>query len=102
MDALIAAVGQLPLPTAEAAKLVATTCTYFDERRAMLDDPRFRAEGYQIGSGIAESACKRLISQREKGTGMHWTPLSAQAIATLRAAHLSTRWDEVIEVARAA
>jgi hypothetical protein len=102
VDALLAALRQLPTPTADAAKLVATTCTYFDERRAMLDYPRFRREGYQIGSGIAESACKRLVSQREKGPGMHWTTPGAQAIATLRAAHLSNRWDEAIEVARAA
>jgi hypothetical protein len=102
VDALLAALRQLPTPTADAAKLVATTCTYFDERRAMRDYPRFRAAGYQIGSGIAESACKRLVSQREKGPGMHWTTPGAQAIATLRAAHLSTRWDEAIKVARAA
>lgn len=102
VEAVIAALRQLPTPTADAAKLVAATCTYFDERRAMVDYPRFRQAGYQIGSGIAESACKRLVSQREKGPGMHWTTPGAQAIATLRAAHLSNRWQEAVEVARVA
>ena len=61
--------------------------------------PTFLAHGYQIGSGLAESACKRLVSQREKGAGMHWTVPGAQAIATLRAAHLCDRWQEVVDLA---
>ena len=102
IDALLVAIHQLPTPTTDAAKRVATTCSSFDTRRAMLDYPRFREAGYQIGSGIAESACKRLVSQREKGPGMHWTTSGAQAIGTLRAAHLSKRWKEATEVACAA
>lgn len=73
-DALLAALGQLPSPTADAAKLVATTCTSFDERCARRDAPRLRAEGDQIGSGLAERPCKRRVSQRETGPGMHWPP----------------------------
>lgn len=101
-DAVLAALRQLPTPTDDAATLVATTCAYFDQRRALMDYPRFRAQGYQIGSGIAESACKRLVSQREKGPGMHWTTPGAQAIGTLRATHLSHRWHEAVEAACAA
>lgn len=102
IDDLLAALRSLPTPTDEAAKLVPTTLAYFDKRRTMLDYPRFRAQGYQIGSGLAESACKRLITQREKGPGMHWTTPGAQAIATLRAAHLVNCWDEVLHVAKVA
>ena len=101
VDALIAAVRSLSPPTEAAAKLVATTPTYFDERRAQMDYPRFRAQGYHIGSGLAESACKRLVGQREKGAGMHWTVAGAQAIGTLRATALSTRWEEVEALAAA-
>jgi hypothetical protein len=101
VDAVLAALRTLPTPTAAAAKLVTTACAYYDERRAMLDYPRFRAQGYHIGSGLAESACKRLVSQREKGPGMHWTVPGAQAIGTLRAAYLSDRWEEVEAVAAA-
>lgn len=42
------------------------------------------------------------MSQREKGPGMHGMTHGAQAIGTLRAAHLSHRWNEAVEVARAA
>lgn len=101
VDALLTALLALPTPTTEAAELLPTTVAYFAKRRAMLDYPFFRAQGYQIGSGLAESACKRLVSQREKGTGMHWTVPGAQAIATLRAAHLTDRWGEVLDAAKA-
>jgi hypothetical protein len=102
VDALLAAVRTLPTPSAAAAKQVATTAAYFDTRRALLDYPRFRAQGYHIGSGLAESACKRLVGQRAKGPGMHWTVQGAQAIGTLRAAYLSDRWEEVEALAMAA
>jgi hypothetical protein len=102
LDGLLAAIAALPTPTTEAADLIATTIAYFAKRRAMLAYPAFRARGYQIGSGLAESASKRLVSQREKGPGMHWTTPGAQAIASLRAAHLSNRWDEVLAAAKAA
>lgn len=101
VPALVAAVRALPAPTEEAAKLVVTTAAYYEDRRAQMDYPAFRAQGYQIGSGLAESACKRVVSQRAKGPGMHWTVAGAQAIATLRAAYLSHRWDEVAAVAAA-
>jgi len=102
VDAVVTALGTLPTPTAEAAKLVATTVAYYTERREQMQYPAFRAEGLQIGSGLAESACKRLVGQRAKGPGMHWTVDGAQAISTLRAAYLSQRWDEVEHLSQAA
>jgi hypothetical protein len=99
---VVEAVRALTAPTEEAAKLVVTTAAYYEDRRAQMDYPAFRAQGMQIGSGLAESACKRLVGQRAKGPGMHWTVAGAQAIATLRAAYLSHRWHEVLDLARAA
>ena len=102
VDDLLSAIQSLPTATNEAAEAIRITSAYFAKRRAMLDYPRFRSLGYQIGSGLAESACKRLVSQREKGAGMQWTVSGAQAIATLRAAHLCDQWQEVIDLACAA
>jgi hypothetical protein len=102
VDALLTAVRALSTPTAEAAKHVATTTEYFDTRRALLDYPRFRTQGYHSGSGLAESAGRRLVGQRARGPGMHWTVPGAQAISTLRAAYLSDRWAEVDSLAAAA
>ncbi len=95
VDALLATLRTLPAPTTEAAHVIETTAAYFAARRDQLQYPSFRARGLQIGSGLAESGCKRLITQRLCGAGMQWTVPGAQAITALRAAYLSGRWAEV-------
>ncbi len=75
---------------------------YFRQRRAQVDYPRFVAAGYQIGSGLAESACKRFGTDRMKGAGMRWTVPGAQCVATLRLFLLSERWEEVTSHCRQA
>jgi hypothetical protein len=67
-----------------------------------MDYPRFVAAGYQIGSGLAESACKRFGTDRMKGAGMRWTVPGAHCVATLRLFVLSERWEEVTSHCRQA
>jgi hypothetical protein len=86
----------------EAAKTTRTAAAYFADRAAQLDYPAFLAQGYQVGSGLAESACKRFGTDRMKGAGMRWTILGAQQVATLRMLLLSDRWQEVTVLARTA
>jgi len=45
-----------------------------------------------IGSGIQEAACKTLVSQRMKNSGMTWSHEGGQAILTLRGYRQSERW----------
>ena len=85
-----------PLPAADQAK-VAGAQEYFAYHRGRLDYPRYRAQGFPIGSGIIESACKSVLKQRESGSGMRWTEAGAQAIATLRAIHRSGRWHDFLD-----
>ncbi len=54
---------------------------YFREHRQRMSYLRFAADGYQIGSGVVESQCKRL-GQRIKGPGMNW---QAEGLAALLA-----------------
>ena len=89
--------------TFPAATQAATTASsYFETRFRQIDYPSFVQQGYQIGSGLAESACKRFGTDRMKGTGMRWTSSGAQSLATLRAMRLSQRWNEVTSLCRAA
>jgi hypothetical protein len=78
-----------------AAEVVRRNRDYFAIRATCLDYPRCIARQLPIGSGAVESACKTLITQREKGTGMRWAAPGAQHIAQLRAlAHSAhARWD---------
>jgi hypothetical protein len=79
-------------PGADTARKAAA---FFAERAAQVAYPTFLAQGYQVGSGLAESACKRFGTDRLKGAGMRWTVQGAQQVATLRMLLLSDRWPEV-------
>jgi hypothetical protein len=50
-----------------------------------MDYPRYRANGWLIGSGHVESACKGVVGQRLKGNGMRWSEAGADAVCHLRA-----------------
>jgi hypothetical protein len=49
-----------------------------------MDYPRYRAEGWQIGSGHIEAACKTVVNQRLKQSGMRWGGDGADAVCHLR------------------
>lgn len=57
---------------------------YLEERAWMMDYRQLRREGYFIGSGLIESACKMLVAARCKLAGMHWRHRNAAALALLR------------------
>jgi hypothetical protein len=56
--------------------------------------PLFQAQGWPIGSGIAESANKLVVEVRLKGAGMHWARASVNPMLALRNAVCNDRWDE--------
>jgi hypothetical protein len=60
-----------------------------------MDYPRYRANGWLIGSGHVESACKGVVGQRLKGNGMRWSEAGADAVCHLRALFKSEKgqWD---------
>ena len=49
--------------------------------------------GLPIGSGIVEAACKTLVTQRLKCSGMRWREDGGQAVLTLRSLIQSDRFD---------
>ncbi len=65
--------------------------TYFRNHHHRMDYPGYRAKGWQIGSGPVESACKTVIGQRMKGSGMRWGHEGADAVCHLRALLLSEK-----------
>ena len=65
---------------------------YLTNQDARLAYDRFQAEGFDIGSGQVESACKQ-IAQRMKGPGMRWSRSGAQAVLSLRSHWLSDTWN---------
>lgn len=66
---------------------------YVRPRLAITDYVDYRAAGYVIGSGMMESTCKQLVSQRLKGTGMQWSETGALAMTGLIAHRINGTWD---------
>lgn len=67
--------------------------TYFENQGQRMDYPRYVQRGLQIGSGSAESGVKQVVGVRINQAGMRWHPGHAEAVAHVRAAILSDRWD---------
>jgi len=67
--------------------------SYFREHRHRMRYGDLRAQHLPIGSGVVEAACKTLVSQRLKRSGMRWRPAGGQAILTFRALCQSERFE---------
>ena len=70
---------------------------YFTTNAARMRYPLFRVQGMHIGSGIAEAACKTIVSTRAKRCGMRWTPEGLDALLPLRTAVLNDTYDSFWE-----
>lgn len=62
---------------------------YFQNHQHKMDYPRYLANGWQIGSGPVESACKLVVASRLKQSGMRWGETGSNAVCHLRALYLS-------------
>jgi hypothetical protein len=60
-----------------------------------IDYVRFKELGLPIGSGMVESACKWLIQQRFKGTGMRWSEDGFNHLLHLRLAWVNSTFDDL-------
>lgn len=71
--------------TPEAAKPVLKRVRhYLGTHSAHLQYRQFNKLGFPMGSGMVESACKWLITQRFKGTGMRWSESGFNHLLHLR------------------
>jgi hypothetical protein len=58
---------------------------YVEKNAHRMEYPEYLAEGWCIGSGAVESACKTVVGQRLKLAGMRWGEDGADAVCHLRA-----------------
>jgi len=73
-------------------KLVEIELTYFRNQKPRMHYADYLRRGLPIASGVMEAACKTLVTQRMKRSGMAWTMPGGQAILTLRSLIQSQRW----------
>jgi hypothetical protein len=62
-----------------------TTLSYFRNNVHRMDYPTYIANGWSIGSGAVESACKTVVGQRLKLAGMRWREYGTDTVCHLRA-----------------
>jgi hypothetical protein len=67
----------------------AEVLTYFRNQEGRMDYPTYEANGWYIGSGAVESACKTVVGQRLKGAGMRWGESGAHEVCHVRALYRS-------------
>ena len=65
---------------------------YLRRYRRFMNYAEHRRLGGPIGSGVVESACKQLVTERLKLSGMRWSHVGAGEIMTLRSIVLSQTW----------
>ena len=65
--------------------------SYFANNVHRMDYPEYLSAGWQIGSGVVESACKTVVGQRLKGAGMRWSEAGAHSLCHIRALYRSEK-----------
>ncbi len=72
-------------------ELILQKYNYVSKYMEMMNYADLKSKGRPIGSGLQEAACKTLVSQRMKSSGMSWSRTGGQAVLNLRAAVQSER-----------
>lgn len=75
------------------SKTIAAQLKYFRYNRRRMRYAAYQAQGLPVGSGVVEAACKTVVAQRMKRSGMRWRHDGGQAILTLRSLVQSARFE---------
>lgn len=68
---------------------------YFRDNFDRMKYDEYIINGWFIGSGVVESACKCVVQQRLDRSGMHWSVRGAEALLPIRTLYKSGRLDEL-------
>jgi hypothetical protein len=82
----------------ERAEVVRRVLQHFGTHKDKMRYATFRARGLPIGSGPVEAACKTVVGNRLKRSGMRWSHDGGQNVLNLRTAVKSNRWDTLWSV----
>jgi len=95
IEAIIGAARACPLAGVKAEDLD-KKIGYFEHNIHRMRYAHFKKLGMFTGSGHIEAACKQIVVQRAKQSGMHWTVEGAANIIALRCQHASGRWNDFV------
>ena len=81
---------------AKKSKWAQQSLTYFCNNQERMRYDQFRTSHLLIGSGIIESGCKQIVSQRLKLPGAQWNLDGAILTAKARTAWMSGEWQKLV------
>ncbi len=82
---------------ASSSTLAKQSLSYYADNMERMRYAQFRAAGYVVGSGVIESGCKQINTQRLKLPGAQWELEGAVLTAKARAAWLSGTWHQLVQ-----
>jgi hypothetical protein len=74
-------------------KTLFVAINYLQRNRHAMHYDEYLANGYPIGSGVVEGACRHFVKDRMELTGMRWRTDGAQAMLDLRSVFLNDDWE---------
>jgi hypothetical protein len=83
-------------PLAKKSKWAQQSLTYYSNNIERMRYDQFRASNLLIGSGIIESGCKQIVTQRLKLPGAQWHLVGAILTAKVRTAWMSGEWQKLV------
>ena len=75
--------------SAEACETFRKETNYLRNNVHRMDYHQYVSQGWRIGSGPIEAACKTIVNQRLNCSGMRWSETGADSLCALRALYLS-------------
>jgi hypothetical protein len=83
-------------PLAKISKWAQQSLTYYGNNMERMRYDQFRTSNFLIGSGIIESGCKQIVTQRLKLPGAQWNLDGAILTAKARTAWMSGEWQKLV------
>jgi hypothetical protein len=83
-----------PAESPDLGEPLRTEADYFQRNAERMRYPEFRKQKLFVGSGVIEAACRTVIAQRLKLSGMFWTVRGANAIIALRCCRLNGHFED--------
>ena len=91
VEELIRVADELVGTTKEGKKAIG----YFRKNKSRMKYNVYLDNGWFIGSGVVESACKTVLGKRFKQSGMIWSKKGLKALLQFRIAYMSGRYEEL-------
>jgi len=80
------------MTTSQCTALQRTAGSYRRNQPYMRYD-QYLAQGWPIGTGVVDGACRHVVTDRMEQSGMRWTEDGAQAVLDLRAIRINGQWE---------